>query len=899
MIGRVHGTGISFKKLCSYLATGEDGLQLERDRVLGVEFFKLPTRNWEVAACMMAATASTSVSNTQEPLYHFSISCHPDDPVDSETLRGIARRTIRDMGLRDYQVVVFAHKDRSHPHLHFVVNRVHPERCTLWSMWRDFYRMERSLRAQEVELGLQVVPGWLVPTLAAEGLGLGIEGQEHEGAAGWLRPRPGPRRGDDDFLRHVTERATPVLERALSWAELERGLADHRLTVRVNRGGLQFTDGRFQVKASAVGRAYSRKNLEKRFGRYPDYRARMAVASQAITPPARAVHPAATAREQEPPAPPLAAPAPEAVERGPASEPSPERSSAGFLAEVKERAGPVLRRATSWAELERGLSERGLSLRMSGGGFTVTDGRQEVKASDVGRVFSRYHLEKRLGRYPASVSIIEPDAPALPADAPTLPQAPWADLALEVSPVTDAAPQPNIPPPSSPQTTSGIETTATDRSGADGPAQLDLLFGPGVPQMDDGRGRASVPADDLGQAAGPAQLDLPLASDAPRLPTAPALDQARAPVRRTEAPSPLDPVRTTPPGLLPAPPQPSRPVEQTRAPERPRRPDRPPTERERYREARRSFGRALARLYSHPDAARRAFAMEAYLSGTEYAVERLRLEPDRYWALRSDSRVEDAAAAARMGFLYAQVHHERTRAGLLPASIVLRIAADAELADEQIRLKRTEADDAQRAYDTLRSLEHKIGRADQLLLETAGKVYRYPEPALATLKERHELLAIVGWGHALQKELRDHPERFGRLLSRGWGLKEVVGLGDFRQARSYASLLARHLEYRMGLGQPPSQAQVLDAATHASGAWAALESAEHTRRMVSAETVSSLVRSVAPDLRRALRKVGRTRLEQQLKAMLPSHALKVSLDAIQTAIELAEGPGQQNRGWEI
>jgi hypothetical protein len=41
----------------------------------------------------------------------------------------------------------------------------------------------------------------------------------------------------------VTERAAPVLDRAQSWAELERGLADHGLSARVHRGGLQFTDG--------------------------------------------------------------------------------------------------------------------------------------------------------------------------------------------------------------------------------------------------------------------------------------------------------------------------------------------------------------------------------------------------------------------------------------------------------------------------------------------------------------------------------------------------------------------------------------------------------------------------------------------------------------------------------
>jgi hypothetical protein len=132
VIARVLALGRSFKKLVSYLKTGKDGRQLQRDRVEWVEFRNLPTRNPDTAACMMAATASESVSGTQTAVYHFSISCDAGDPVDGGMLRRVAARTIRDLGLEEHQVLIFAHKDRSHPHLHFVVNRVHPERGTLW-----------------------------------------------------------------------------------------------------------------------------------------------------------------------------------------------------------------------------------------------------------------------------------------------------------------------------------------------------------------------------------------------------------------------------------------------------------------------------------------------------------------------------------------------------------------------------------------------------------------------------------------------------------------------------------------------------------------------------------------------------------------------------------------------
>ncbi len=255
MIARVLALGRSFKKLVSYLKTGKDGRQLQRDRVEWVEFRNLPTRNPDTAACMMAATASESVSGTQTAVYHFSISCDPGDPVDGGTLRRVADRTIRDLGLEEHQVLIFAHKDRSHPHLHFVVNRVHPERGTLWRTWRDYYRIERSLRAQEQELGLQIVPGWNSVVVRDVDGGLRVPG-EHETGLQRVYPAPNARRGDAEFLCDVRARAAPLLEQARGWAELERGLAEQGLSLRVKGGGFTLTDGTREVKASEVGRGW-------------------------------------------------------------------------------------------------------------------------------------------------------------------------------------------------------------------------------------------------------------------------------------------------------------------------------------------------------------------------------------------------------------------------------------------------------------------------------------------------------------------------------------------------------------------------------------------------------------------------------------------------------------------
>lgn len=471
MIGVISPRSSSFKNPLEYLELGRDRMQ--RGRAAWMEFHNLATRNPKLAACFMAATAAGSVSGTEKPVYHLSVSFDIDDPVDGATMRRVAERTRRDMGLLDYQCVVVAHQDRSHPHLHFLVNLVHPERRTLWRDWRDYHRLERSLRAQEVELGLRIVPGWNAPVPSLARGRDGLEAQPQN--ARWVRPRPGPRRGDKAFLRDMIVRAAPVLQRADSWADIERGLAEEGLTLRSRGGGFIITDGKHLVKASQVGRGCSRYRLEKRLGRWPDYRARMAAAAMAR--PGPAVQPEPAVRQLETsapavdslastlqqdastpvvppvheynlqaharggrrpqfgdagrgiadlfghapakrevqaapvldhgsidPAPQLAVPAQLALSIAPVEPPLPiaptrPRRRVDLVKDVKDRAAPVLASADSWAELEHGLAERGLSLRASGGGFVVTDGETEVKASKVGRPFSRLNLEKRFGEW--------------------------------------------------------------------------------------------------------------------------------------------------------------------------------------------------------------------------------------------------------------------------------------------------------------------------------------------------------------------------------------------------------------------------------------------------------------------------------------------------------------------
>lgn len=514
--------GGSFVGLGSYLRTGKDRVDPSL-RVGWIEFRNLPTRRMDIAERIMAGTAS--LSYTKKPVFHLSISFAPGDPVDAALMKRVMARTLSDIGLGEHQAVMTAHIDTDDPHVHAMVNRVHPETGVAWKGSWSRLRVEASLRQQELEEGLRVVPGWLAR----------VPGHPE------LRPRPRLARGDDEFLREVQDRASPVLDWARSWADVEAGLAEFGLSVRVNGRGMSVTDGRRVVKASEVGRQFSRDNLEKRLGRYSDYSARVAVASGTPVRDLGGASPLPAGIESKAPmekraaseaqprfslyedgeifgvwdcigpqiffaetreraeaetqrANGLAARYPNirvmrclrdmdgewrdarglprlSEEKGrplrtmepvavgiisvqPPSQraepsvpalvpvPAPVRENASFLDEVRSQAKPTLQLSESWAELEHDLAEFGLFLRVKGGGFVVTDGQREVKASEVGREFSRFYLEKRLGRYPDRPEpVAAADVPPAPPTPTVQPEAPGQHIELPERQAPAAAPQ--------------------------------------------------------------------------------------------------------------------------------------------------------------------------------------------------------------------------------------------------------------------------------------------------------------------------------------------------------------------------------------------------------------------------------------------------------------------------
>ena len=150
----VSSSGKSFRALAAYLARGRNGDQPER--VAWSTSRNLPTSEPELAAVFMRATAAQS-DRVEKPVYHIALSFDPRDRVDRAAMERVAARVLERLGLSDHQAVVVAHKDRSHAHVHILVNRVHPDTGKAWERWQDQPVIQQVLREVEHEHGLREV----------------------------------------------------------------------------------------------------------------------------------------------------------------------------------------------------------------------------------------------------------------------------------------------------------------------------------------------------------------------------------------------------------------------------------------------------------------------------------------------------------------------------------------------------------------------------------------------------------------------------------------------------------------------------------------------------------------------------------------------------------------------
>jgi hypothetical protein len=137
MVPRQAGLGRSFKGAGAYYLHDKDAATSERVAFTHTE--NIPTQDPDKALKWMAWTAIHADDLKREsgahetgqpcskPVFTFSLAWHPEQEPQKSEMLGAGRGALVALGLEEHETLMVAHRETDHPHLHLIVNTVHPE----------------------------------------------------------------------------------------------------------------------------------------------------------------------------------------------------------------------------------------------------------------------------------------------------------------------------------------------------------------------------------------------------------------------------------------------------------------------------------------------------------------------------------------------------------------------------------------------------------------------------------------------------------------------------------------------------------------------------------------------------------------------------------------------------
>jgi hypothetical protein len=256
-----------FFALARYLVHG-DTRPTPPERVAWIITQNLATRDPELAAKIMSATAALSKRCARACL-HTIIAWHPDEQPTAEIMQEIALRTLSLAGLAEHQAFVIGHGDKAHPHLHMMINRVHPETGRAWSDAHSHRRFDAIMRELSETYGFRNVPAHSFnPDLTEDLPKQPSSPATYAARRGATTTRPQwSRRQADVFSRRISER----LDAASTWEDLVQLFADEGLALEDKGKGHVVGNAASYAKLSALGLQRTAKGFQRR--RQPAHRA--------------------------------------------------------------------------------------------------------------------------------------------------------------------------------------------------------------------------------------------------------------------------------------------------------------------------------------------------------------------------------------------------------------------------------------------------------------------------------------------------------------------------------------------------------------------------------------------------------------------------------------------------
>ncbi|WP_373513773.1 relaxase/mobilization nuclease domain-containing protein [Persicitalea sp.] len=102
-------------------------------------------------------SVAASNSRTQKPVCHVSISFPPGESPDKGTLRGIVTDFAEDFGFRENGLLAFKHTDKEHEHIHIIANKIASNGKNTAKSSYNYLEMGRFCRKMEIKYDLRQV----------------------------------------------------------------------------------------------------------------------------------------------------------------------------------------------------------------------------------------------------------------------------------------------------------------------------------------------------------------------------------------------------------------------------------------------------------------------------------------------------------------------------------------------------------------------------------------------------------------------------------------------------------------------------------------------------------------------------------------------------------------------
>lgn len=182
------------------------------------------------------------------PVYGMIISLAPGEKLSAENWKWTVEKHVEKLGMKEHQWIAYRHRNTDCEHVHVIVNTIHPETLKQARLWNDRYKTLEASRECAKQLGLHVVRE---------------RAEERPAVAPRVAADKAPQRPLGDVIAPAVSESAA---HAKNWQQFHQQLALRGIKCERFKDGIVFEASGERTKGSAVGRAFSRAGLEKRFG---------------------------------------------------------------------------------------------------------------------------------------------------------------------------------------------------------------------------------------------------------------------------------------------------------------------------------------------------------------------------------------------------------------------------------------------------------------------------------------------------------------------------------------------------------------------------------------------------------------------------------------------------------